>query len=101
MMIVESSRVAIAIAILNSNLWTKPVDDYYSAKRIPKACKLDKAKLIVEAVTRRGTIYPAHLRAWADNYSLGLGYPGANLPVWLRGIANALEEYLEEEANES
>jgi hypothetical protein len=105
MTIVESLRVAIAIAIaiaiLNSNLWTKPMDDYHTAEQIPKACELDKAKLVIEAVTRCGTIYPAHLRAWADSYSLGLGYPGANLPVWLRGIANALEEYLEGEANGS
>ena len=77
------------------------MDDYYSAEHIPEAFKLDKAKLVVEAVTRRGTIHPAHLRAWADSYSLGLGYPGANLPVWLREIADALDEYLEEEANGS
>jgi hypothetical protein len=101
MMIVPSSRVAIVIAIPKLNLRTKPMDDYCPTERIPEAFKLDKAKLVVEAITRRGTIYPAHLRAWADSYSLGLGYPGVNLPAWLYGVADALEEYLVEEANGS
>ena len=73
------------------------MDDYYSAERIGP----DRAKQVVEAVTRRGKIYPAHLRAWADGYSQGMRYPGANLPIWLRTVADALEDYLEEEANGS
>ena len=73
------------------------MNDYYSAERI----RPDKAKQVVEAVTRRGKIYPAHLRAWADSYGRGFGYPGANLPIWLRTVADALEDYLEEEANRS
>lgn len=59
-----------------------------------------KADVVVEAVTRSGEIYPVHLRAWAANYERRLGYSGANLVVWLRRVADALEEYQEEGMDE-
>lgn len=60
-----------------------------------------KADIVVEAVTRSGEIYPAHLRAWAKENERRLGCSDANLVVWLREVANALEKYQEEDTDAS